>query len=443
MLLNRRNTRPIPIGEIKHSIYDVTARLALFRDRAGGSVLPGNSIRRLSLLNSTFLSSPLYGAIFLIRFSFGLALFTLPIYLPRRDFSNLAVGIVVASYPIAETICSPLFGILADRYGRRRWIYIGLAISTVTLFAFTLSRNIGFLITIHAIEGVAAAMIVVSSLAMVTDISTVSNRGREMGIYDSANLGGYVVGIFMAGILNRTFSMSASFYFGSILAGLGAILSYKYLKEKSGEVAHSTSSPIQTMRILLTNRRSAAIFPIWLAVTIFIGMALTFSPRLGPSLLMTSFLLAGAVLLLAFTQPLFGRLSDKYGRNRLMTLGMLSLLGFIVSAITVIREPARFLFIAPFLAVFGLGSFAFAPAALAWLGDLAPSEGRGTTMGVYSFVISLGTIIGPLLGGYLLDRFGFSSLFYAALVILLAALALAVVLAGPDLMMSATTRIGS
>ena len=380
MLLNRRNSRPIPIGEIKHSIYDVTARLALFRDRAGGSVLPGNSIRRLSLLNSTFLSSPLYGAIFLIRFSFGLALFTLPVYLPRGDFSNLAVGIVVASYPIAETIFSPLFGILADRYGRRRWIYIGLAISTVTLFAFTLSRNIGFLIAIHAIEGVAAAMIVVSSLAMVTDISTVSNRGREMGIYDSANLGGYVVGIFMAGILNRTFSMSASFYFGSILAGLGAILSYKYLKEKSREVVHSTSSPIQTMRILLTNRRSAAIFPIWLAVTIFIGMALTFSPRLGPSLLMTSFLLAGAVLLLAFTQPLFGRLSDKYGRNRLMTLGMLSLLGFIVSAITVIREPARFLFIAPFLAVFGLGSFPFPSAALAWLGDLSPSEGRGTTM---------------------------------------------------------------
>jgi len=163
-------------------------------------------------------------------------------------------------------------------------------------------------------------------------------------------------------------------------------------------------------------------------------MALTFSPRLGPSLLMSSFLLAGSVLLLAFTQPLFGRLSDKYGRNRLMTLGMVSLLGFIVSAITVIREPARFLFVVPFLAVFGLGSFAFAPAALAWLGDLAPSEGRGTTMGVYSFVISLGTIIGPLLGGYLLDRFGFSSLFYAALVILLAALALAVVLAGPDLM---------
>jgi MFS family permease len=379
------------------------------------------------------MSSPLYWAIFLMRFSFGLVLFTLPIYLPRRDFSNLVVGIVVAAYPIAETICGPLFGILADRYGRSRWIYIGLTISTITLFAFTLSRNVGFLIIIHALEGIAAAMIVVSSLAMVTDVSTVSNRGREMGIYDSANLGGYVIGILMAGILNHTFSMSASFYFGSILAGIGAILSYKYVKEKSVDIVHSTSSPLQTMRFLFTNRRSAAIFPIWLAVTIFLGLAVTFRPRLGPSLLMSSFLLAGAMLVLAFTQPFFGRLSDKYGRNRLMTLGMLSLLGLIGSAIIVVREPASFLFIAPFLAVFGLGSFAFAPAALAWLGDLAPSGGRGMTMGVYSFVISLGTIIGPLLGGYLLDRYGLSSLFYAALLILLAALALAVVLAEPDL----------
>jgi predicted MFS family arabinose efflux permease len=55
-------------------------------------------------------------------------------------------------------------------------------------------------------------------------------------------------------------------------------------------------------------------------------------------------------------------------------------------------------------------------------------------MGVYSVVISLGTIIGPLLGGFLLDHYGLASLFYAALVILIAALAIAILLAGPDLL---------
>lgn len=367
-----------------------------------------------------------------MRFSFGLVLFTLPIYLPRREFSNLAVGMVVAAYPVAETLFGPLIGILSDRYGRRRWIYIGLTISTVALFAFTLSRDARYLFIMHAIQGVAAAMIVVSSLAMVTDVSTVSNRGREMGFYDFANLGGYVIGILMAGILARTFSMSTPFYFGSIMAAIGAIFSYAKVKEKNVRNKDSALSPIQTLRLLLGNRRSAAMFPIWLAVTTFIGMALTFSPRFGPSLLLTSFLLAGAVLVLAFTQPFFGHLSDRYGRNRLMMLGMLSLIGLLVTAIDAVRQPSHLVFVAPFLAVFGVGSFAFAPAALASIGDLAPIRGRGTTMGVYSVVISLGTIIGPLLGGYLLDRYGLSSLFYAALVILMAALALAILLAGPD-----------
>jgi MFS family permease len=368
-----------------------------------------------------------------MRFSFGLVLFTLPIYLPAKEFSNLAVGIVVAAYPIAETIFGPLFGILSDRYGRRRWIYVGLTMSTFTLLAFTLSRNVEYLIVVHAIQGVAAAMIVVCSLAMVTDVSTVSNRGREMGIYDFANLGGYVVGIVVAGVLTRS-SLLAPFYFGSILAAIGAAFSYAKVKERIGSGGQSAASPIQTLRLLVSNRRSAALFPIWLSVTTFIGMALTFTPRLGPSPLLSSLALSGSVFILAFTQPFFGHLSDRYGRNRLMMLGLLSLIGLIATAIVVIERTSRLILLAPFLVVFGVGSFAFAPAALALLGDMAPLGGRGTTMGAYSVVLSLGTIIGPLLGGFLLDHYGFSSLFYADLVILMAALALAIVIAGPDLM---------
>ena len=114
-----------------------------------------------------------------------------------------------------------------------------------------------------------------------------------------------------------------------------------------------------------------------------------------------------------------------------MMLGMLSLIGLFVTVITMVRRGYDLLYVAPFLVVFGIGSFAFAPAALASLGDLAPERGRGMTMGVYSVVISLGTIIGPLLGGYLLDKRGMQSLFYAGLVILLAAMGLAIILGGP------------
>jgi MFS family permease len=183
-------------------------------------------------------------------------------------------------------------------------------------------------------------------------------------------------------------------------------------------------------------------FPIWLALTTFVGIALTFAPRLGPSPLLTSFLLGGIVLVLALTQPIFGHLSDKYGRDKLMMLGLLSVMGLFVTAIYMVRGRLGFWFGVPFLVVFGIGCFAFPPAALATLGDLAPKRSRGTTMGVYSVVISLGTIIGPLLGGYLLDRYGMTSLFYFGLVILIGALGLSILIAGAGFRITRPLTLG-
>jgi MFS family permease len=398
----------------------------------GGLDLSKKYADQLSLTGSILLSSPLYIAVFIMRFSFGLVLFTLPIYLPKAEFSNLAVGVIAAAYPVTETIFGPVVGILSDRYGRRMWIYIGLSISTLILFAFTLSTDIPYLVAIHALQGVAAAMIVVSSLTLVTDVSTIRTRGREMGVYDFANLGGYIAGILVAGILLRTHFSLVPFYFASGLAAAGAIYAFFMVKEKTKVRKETALPPIKTMSLLLRDRRTAAMFPIWLSVTTFIGMALTFGPRLGPSPMITSFLIGGTVLILAFTQPFFGQLSDKYGRDRLMMLGMLSLIGLFVTLIVMLRGRHELIVAAPFLLVFGLGSFAFAPAALATLGDYAPEMGRGTTMGLYSVVISFGTAIGPLLGGYLLDHYGFDSLLYAGLIMLIVALGLAIGMAGTD-----------
>ena len=365
-----------------------------------------------------------------MRFSFGLVLFTLPIFLPRREFSNLAVGVIAAAYPVTETICGPVVGFLVDRLGRRRWVYAGLAVSTIALFAFPLNTDIGYLVAVHAIQGVAAAMIIVSTLTMLTDVSSTRNRGREMGVYDFANLGGYMVGILAAGVLTRVGSKTTPFYFAAVLAAIGAIFAYFKVEETRRHDRRAALSPIQTLKLLLTHRRAAAMFPIWLAITTFVGVALTFGPRLGPSPFLISLLFGGVVLILAVTQPLFGFLSDRYGRDKLMMLGLLSLIGLFYTAINMYRGRLGVWTGAPFLVVFGVCSFAFPPAALASLGDLAPERSRGTTMGAYSVVISFGTIIGPLLGGYLLDRYGMASLFYAGLVILIGALGLAILIAG-------------
>ena len=171
------------------------------------------------------------------------------------------VGVIAAAYPVTEIVAAPAIGVLTDWFGRRKWIYLGLTLSTLALFAFTLNTAVYYLVIVHAIQGLAAAMIVVSTLTMATDVSTVANRGRKMGIYDFANLGGYVVGIFAAGLLVRTYSLTTPFYFASGLAAVGAIFAYLTLKERKTLGRRSALSPIQTLQLLLSDKRTRGNVP--------------------------------------------------------------------------------------------------------------------------------------------------------------------------------------
>ncbi len=58
------------------------------------------------------------------------------------------------------------------------------------------------------------------------------------------------------------------------------------------------------------------------------------------------------------------------------------------------------------LGIFGLMAGAFGPAALAGLTDVSQSDKRGTTMGLYSVVISTSMIVGPITTGFLVDNYG-------------------------------------
>lgn len=58
------------------------------------------------------------------------------------------------------------------------------------------------------------------------------------------------------------------------------------------------------------------------------------------------------------------------------------------------------------LVIFGLMAGAFGPAALAGLTDVSQADKRGTTMGLYSVVISSSMIVGPIVTGFLVDNYG-------------------------------------
>ncbi len=117
----------------------------------------------------------------------------------------------------------------------------------------------------------------------------------------------------------------------------------------------------------------------------------------------TSYLLTATVC-----GPMYGKLSDIYGRRPIFLVGVaVFLLGSILAGLS--GEMYQFI---GFRALQGLGAGALFPVALAIIGDIfAPSE-RGKYQGFFGAVFGLSSLIGPALGGLITDNVGWHWIFY-------------------------------
>ncbi len=124
------------------------------------------------------------------------------------------------------------------------------------------------------------------------------------------------------------------------------------------------------------------------------------------SWLFTAYMLACTV-----TIPIAGKLSDRYGRKPVFLAGMLLFLGG--SLLAGMSTSMDMLIACRFIQ--GLGGGAMTPISMAVVADLyAPTE-RGKIQGILGSVFALATIIGPLLGGYIVDNMDWRWVFYVNL----------------------------
>ncbi len=117
----------------------------------------------------------------------------------------------------------------------------------------------------------------------------------------------------------------------------------------------------------------------------------------------TSYLLTATI-----SGPMYGKLSDIYGRRPIFIIGVaIFLFGSILSGLS----GAMWQFIA-FRGLQGLGAGALFPVALSIIGDIfAPSE-RGKYQGFFGAVFGLSSLIGPAIGGVITDTVGWHWVFY-------------------------------
>ena len=129
----------------------------------------------------------------------------------------------------------------------------------------------------------------------------------------------------------------------------------------------------------------------------------------------TIYLLASTV-----TVPIYGKLSDLYGRKPLLLTGVsLFLIGSVLAGLSQNIEQLII-----FRGIQGLGAGALFPIALATIGDLYSPKERGRYQGLFGAVFGLASLIGPALGGWLTDTFSWHLIFYVNLPIGLISIAI-------------------
>jgi EmrB/QacA subfamily drug resistance transporter len=111
------------------------------------------------------------------------------------------------------------------------------------------------------------------------------------------------------------------------------------------------------------------------------------------------------------TGPIYGKLSDQFGRKLLLMIGItLFLVG---SALSGLSQSMEQLII--FRGIQGLGAGALFPISLAVIGDLFSPQERGKYQGLFGAVFGIAALIGPALGGFLTDQVSWHWVFFVNL----------------------------
>jgi len=363
---------------------------------------------------------------------FGLIIPILPQIAQRFQSNGILLGILLATYSLAQLLASPILGSLSDRYGRKPILVLSKFGSVVSYIILAFSFTYPLLLFSRALDGLTGGNISVAR-AYVADVTSPKDRAKGMAVIGIAFGVGFILGPALGGIL---FHISNSHTLPALVSGglsaVALLLTVLFLKEPE---THQTFKPASLQFLAgLREFKSKPVMAICILQLVFMIAFASFETTFA-----------------VFTHGEFGFTEQ----NNSMIFFYMGMLALVVQGV-ITRRQMKNLVAAIFLGVscmaMGLYTLGLSQHLFMMLGGLAmlslgiglvlshspallslstDAQKTGQVMGIYEAINSFGRILGPLIAYayfYHMLRTGYTVL---ALVLIVSGVAFSIVMRQP------------
>lgn len=326
-------------------------------------------------------------------------------------------GALLSSAAVSMALISPVWGILADRYGRKLMVERATFGGAVVLTAMAFAGNVQQLFVLRLLQGLLSGT-VPAFMTLTASFAPPSQAGFALGMMQMAVYTGSSVGPLIGGLVADHLGYRWAFAVTGILLFTGGLLVYFFVHENfvrpekknpSNSIAASARTIVGSLPVLgailalggiyMGNTTPSPLLPL------LVESLQRDASRINTA---TGTLYGINAVASAISAALIGRLGDRKGyRQVLLACCIGAIAAYLGQALT---PTLAGLFVATFMAGFCIGGLM--PTANAILARMVPSGQQGAVYGISNSVNAAGRAIGPMLGASVATalglRFGFA-----------------------------------
>ena len=361
----------------------------------------------------------------IVALGFGLVVPVLPLFAADFGVSVFAATFVVSAFAGVRLVSNLGAGQIADRIGARRAVGFGALVVAFSSLLAAGSPGYWWLVVFRGVGGFGSALFFTALLSLVVRLVPADQRGRAVGLLQGAFLFGLTVGPLVGGLLAEPLGLRWPFAIYALFCGSAGVVALVFLPpvpvDGAGAERHSLGQTWMAARELCRDQAFVAALVMmaatrWSATGVRFSLIPLFGADVvgaGPGIIGLGLGIA-AVSQLAVLWPV-GKASDLYGRR---AVGAPAYVVFAITAAALGLATGVTAFLVV-LALYGAATGLTSVTPPAIVADVVPAERTGVGVGVLNTAGDLGSVVGPLVSGFLVDRAGYGWGFGAAAAFLL------------------------